>query len=313
MSEARIYPCIYSTMLADLLDGAALRLSISKNEIDVVARPVVPPSYREKTTDRITQIRETPRPKLRGQDIGLKDNREAQDVGIGVQNILAVYDQATPEELDFWSGWYIKANRDVKALADDLGVPFDLMAAVVAIMSPGNKWGMNLRAAARAVQLAEKAMDDPERHQIEQQIETLRSQPGSKKQIDELVKRYGELSKKHAHQINGYPANIRKAINVLQSEDPTKWVTGPKVSKFYQAIVNPHEIENEMVLDGHAINVFDGVRQNLKLAGPAEGERRKKMLQAYAEAAKARNTNTRAVQAVTWFIFKSLLTSKKES
>ncbi len=307
-------------MLADLLESAALRLSIPKSEIDVTARPVVPERYREKGPQDITEVRDIDRTKRHGDEIGLIPNPDI-DVKTAEQNILLVYDLATPEEVAFWSKWYTMAQRDVKALAAELSVPFELMAAVVAILSPGNKWASNLIAAARTIQLAEKAMQDPERDQIEQQIESLRaelqSNPGRSKPIQDEIKkqvqRYGDLSRKHQQKIASYPANVRKAINVLESEDPTKWVSGPKVSKFYDAIVDPEKVEREMVLDGHAINLAAGIRQDLKSAMQATGERRARLLQAYENAAKARNTTTRAVQAITWAQFQTLIPQKNVS
>ena len=316
---------------ADLFDEIAARL--------VEARPVVPPEYREKTLEEITTIQEPKRPSKHGTEIGLQDNRELGSVDVGTSNILSVYDQATPSELEFWSHWYRHASQDVRRLAEELGVPFPLMAAVVAITSPGNKWAMNLRAAERAVRLAETAMDDPERLEIEQTLQAIQARqkqitkelaeakkdaktdPGAKDRIADLnaesaeltqqtkdqTTRYGGLSKRLGQSINTYPANIRKAINVLQSEDPATWVTGPKVSAFLKAILDPSSVDEHMVLDGHAINLFDGVKQALQLAGAAEGARRARMLAAYEAAAKARQTNTRAVQAVTWYIFKSLM------
>jgi hypothetical protein len=330
--------------LSRLLEAAADSIS----NIEINARPVVPPGYQEKPLQEITDIQDKKREKREGSEIGLVPNPD-MDVETARKNILAVYGLLDEPEKDFWANWYERAQRDVQALASDLQVPFPLMAAVTAILSPGNKWGSNLRAAARAVQLAEKVMGSPDRQEIERTVEALKAEQASIKiklqqlnqqvrkdpsvqpKIDELkgrllqifdhgkgllpdqIKRYGDLARKHQHLISGYPANIRKAIFVIESEDPSKWVTGPKVSRFYEAIVNPKKLESEMVLDGHAVNIAAGIRQSLKLAGPTEGPRRERMLEAYAKAADDIKISTRSLQACTWAAFQSLRITKGDA
>jgi hypothetical protein len=308
--------------IATLLDRAAARLSGLKNEINVEARPIVPPDVREEPLEDITKIREPKRPKIKTVDIGLQDNSEYLDTDIGTRNILAVYDQATPSELEFWSDWYIHAHEDVKRLAARYGMPFGLTAAVVAITSPGNKWAMNLRAAERAIRLAAELIGHPEQQAIEHEIMQLREESlqgpsperlqAIRERLKTLTGRYKEFGQERGISINTYPMNIRKAVQVIDSEDPAAWVTGPKVQPFLAALLDPHKVEERMVLDGHALNLWTGLKRSLKEALDAtQQELRAKILKSYADAAKARNTNTRALQAVTWYIWKSVYDPKK--
>lgn len=298
---------------ADLFDVVALRLDRSTT----IAKPVVPPGVSEQPLDKITDIKEVERAPLNTSDIGLIDNTASESTEVGTRNILSVYDQATPSELDFWSNWYVHASEDVKKLAARYNVPFGLVAAAVAILSPGNKWAMNLRAAERAIRLAAELIGHPEQLAVEQEIMQLREELGKKphasriKQIrdrmKELIGRYKDFGAKQGLNINAYPVNVRKAVQVIDSEDPAQWVTGPKVQPFLKALLNPQELDREMVLDGHALNIWSGQKRSLKEALDAtKPGLRQKILQSYKDAAAARQTNTRALQAVTWYIWKSV-------
>lgn len=178
----------------------------------------------------------------------------------GVANIMAVYNQATPEEKDYWGRWYHHANKDVAELADKYRLDFRMAAGVVAVLSPGNKWLENLKAAEKVIE--------------------------------------GVLK------VNAYPAFVKKAQNILQGAPVEQQVTGPKVSVFLQSLINPDAVEKDIVLDGHAINIWRGTKRALKnLAKPTVQERRQ-MVEDYSEAAKQLGVPTQAVQAVTWYIWK---------
>ncbi len=275
--------------IPDVLDEAADRLAES-------AQPVVPLGD-ELPTDQMTKIQEPKRKPIKVSETGLLDNRAIESTEVGTKNILTIFDQANPAERDFWSRWYHHANQDVHALADRYQLPFGLVAGIVAVLSPGNNWPMNLRAADRAILLASKILEDPARQQAEQLED-----PKARDQ------EYSRLARQHRVSVNSYPRNIRKAVKILETEDLNAWVTGPKVSAFLKALVDPSSVDEEMVLDGHALNIWIGVKRALKQAIDATNkERRAKILKSYADAADARHTTTRAVQAVTWYIWKSVV------
>lgn len=198
---------------------------------------------------------EPKRAKLNLSQIGL-------DPKNGVNNILAVYNQATPEEKDYWGRWYHHAHSDVQELAKKYNIDFQVAAGVAAVLSPGCTWKVNLMGAERTIEGAEDGA------------------------------------------IPCYNANIAKAREILAGADPVSKVTGPKVSVFLQSLLNPSAVDKEMVLDGHAINIWRGTKRALQGLPTPRTEERRQMIADYGEAAKQLGVSTQSVQAVTWYIFK---------
>lgn len=202
--------------------------------------------------DELSKIKEPKRSGLAVDQLGLKP-------GGGVHNIVTVYNQATPEEKEYWGKWYHNAKSDVEDLALAFKLPFPVAAAIVAVLSPGNKWNSNLSAAEKLLRGEEK--------------------------------------------INAYPRQVLKAKEILKKGD-TKLVTGPKVTVFFKSLMDPSSVEKDMVLDGHAINIWRGAKENLKgLKNPSTKERAQ-MIQDYQEAAQQLGVPVQAVQATTWYIWK---------
>lgn len=199
-----------------------------------------------------SKITEPKRSGLSVDQLGLKPSG-------GIHNILTVYNQATPTEKDYWSKWYHNAKTDVEDLAKQHDLPFPVLAAVVATLSPGNKWNMNLLAAEKLLQ--------------------------------------GESG------INAYPRQVKKAQEILQSGN-TGLVSGPKVTVFFNSLVNPELVEKDMVLDGHAINIWRGEKTHLKGLASPNSKERAQMLHDYQMAANELGVPVQAVQAVTWYIWK---------
>jgi len=177
----------------------------------------------------------------------------------GVENIIKVYNQATPEEKEYWGRWYHNAKSEVEDLAKQFQLPFPVVAAIVAVLSPGNRWSSNLTAAERLLS-------------------------GSSK-------------------INSYPRQIQRAKSILQTGD-VGLVTGPKVTVFFNSLMNPKMVEKDMVLDGHAINIWRGEKVRLKGLATPTGKERAKMIQDYQSASEQLGVPVQAVQAVTWYIWK---------
>lgn len=90
--------------------------------------------------DEYTRIDEPKRDGLPVSGLGLNANG-------GVANIISVYNQATPEEKEYWGQWYHNAKSGVQDLATEFNLPFPVVAAIVAVLSPGNRWHGNLIAA----------------------------------------------------------------------------------------------------------------------------------------------------------------------
>jgi hypothetical protein len=186
--------------------------------------------------------------------------------GSGLENIIAVYNEATPEEKDYWGNWYHHANKDVSDLVtkyqsqlSSFEDPIKVMCGIVAVLSPGNKWVGNIKA-------AEKVMEG-------------------------------------ALKINAYPRQIARA-NLIKETGDLDYVTGPKVTVFFNSLYDPDSVKEHMVLDGHAINIWRGHKKNLKgLQSPSKKER-EQMLEDYKKASGILGVPVQAIQATTWYIWK---------
>lgn len=178
----------------------------------------------------------------------------------GYNNIMQLLKQATEGEIDYWGKWYHHAHQHVKALAAKYNEPFDVIAAVVATLSPGNKWVANLRA-------AEDILNGKDR-------------------------------------TNAYPSQVKLAKDILITGN-TSLVSGPKVTVFFQSLLDPSVVENELVLDGHAINIWRGTKRLLKGTDQPSKSEREQMIQDYKRAAADTGLSVQAVQAITWYLWKS--------
>jgi len=231
---------------------------LEKPLIIVEERPE--PSFSRDTISLIKEplVRPIPRtiPSL-GIRPSLKDGRLT---GRGKANIKRVYNEATAAEKDYWGNWYYNAQKDVKNLSNIFKIRFDVTAAIVAALSPGNKWVDNLIAAAK------------------------------------LIK--GESI------IHAYPDNIRKALEIKKTNIPK--VSGPKVTVFYQSLIDPDSVKSQVVSDGHAINVWMGKKLSLRSAPSISKKIRNKIESDYIKAAEELGVSPQSVQAVTWYIWKCL-------
>jgi hypothetical protein len=195
--------------------------------------------------------------------------------GGGYNNIMALLMTATPEEVDYWRNWYGNAHADVEALATKYDEPFDLVAAAVAVLSPGNTWKSNLRAAENILlEVHDDKMSDERDGNI----------------------KYRKLS--------AYPKNAEKARNILITGNASGFVTGPKVAVFYNSLIDPASTKTHMVLDGHAINIWRGVKVPLKSIRYPQ-EERETMIRDYKRAAADSGLGVQEVQAITWFLWKT--------
>lgn len=179
----------------------------------------------------------------------------------GYNNIMNLLKHATSEEIDFWGKWYHKAHDHVISLAEKYNQDPQIIAAVCAVLSPGNTWSGNIKATKDILEGKDTT--------------------------------------------NAYPANIVKAKKILQNKD-TSFVTGPKVTIFYQSLLDPTSIDKQLVLDGHAINLWRGKKVGLKGLPQPSKEEREQMLKDYSRVAADTDLTVQAVQAITWFLWKSV-------
>jgi len=186
----------------------------------------------------------------------------------GSHNILAVLKKASKEEIDYWSNWYQYAHGHVKELATKYDIPVPVSAAVCAVLSPNLSWKLNLMSADRVMKAWEDGIEEPSG-------------------------------------IPAYKTNVRKAMKILNTGN-IGYVNGPKVSVFFDSLMNPEKVQNELVLDGHAINVWRGIKTPLKnMSSPTKVER-KAIIQDYMKVADLVGLTPQGLQAVTWYIWKAV-------
>ena len=105
--------------------------------------------------------------------------------------------------------------------------------------------------------------------------------------------------------VPAYPSNTEKARAILVTGIIEDYLSGPKVTVFYDSLVHPEHTADHMVLDGHAINIWRGEKVPLKgLRSPSPSER-EQMVADYKRAADDTGLSVQEVQAITWFLWKT--------
>ena len=195
---------------------------------------------------------------------------------MSIENIISVYRMATPEEKRDGIVWYANAYADCKRIAVDCDVPIHIVVGVVAALSPNNKWDRNVTNARDLIE--------------------------------------GYLNGDHVENIkvSTYNAMKNKAWAILEAMPDTDNVitilNGQKITSFYQNIMG----YDTCTVDGHAKNIFYGVRHGLTDDKTNVGKREyKEISQAYVDAGKRVRVNGRPlkafeIQAITWVVWRRI-------
>ncbi len=195
---------------------------------------------------------------------------------MSVENIVSVYRMATPEEKRDGIVWYANAYADCKRIAVDCDVPIHIVVGVVAALSPNNKWDRNVT----------NARDLIEGYLNGDYVENIR--------------------------VSTYNAMKNKAWSILEtmadSDDVITILNGQKITSFYQNIMG----YDTCTVDGHAKNIFYGVRHGLTDDKTNVGKREyREISQAYVDAGKKVRVNGRPlkafeIQAITWVVWRRI-------
>ena len=206
-------------------------------------------------------LKETEREPISLESLGLKKDD-------GVNNIIKVYNTATPEEKEYWGRWYLHASSVVQQTANRYDIDLPTAAGVFAVLSPGNKWWINARVA------------------------------------DKLIFFWKNGALNALGNLNAYPRNVRMAIKILEDGTPSALVKGPKTGVFYDSLVDPEGVERSIVLDGHAVNIWRGVKGTVK-EGKIPNDKVREQIEAdYSKAAAKLHIPEQSLQAVTWYMWK---------
>ena len=175
------------------------------------------------------------------------------------QELTARVDAATPDQWERGVQWYATANSWARSLAMRTPYSVDQVCGAIAALSPELSWENNQ---AEAVQLitAHAAGIDPAA----------------------------------AYTSQAYPAQLAKAVRILDGADPADVLRGPKESAFYHNLAGREEY---VTLDRHAVTAC-GVEyglHNRKLW-------REGMQRMYTIIARERGVTPAQLQAIVWTV-----------
>ena len=195
---------------------------------------------------------------------------------MSIQNILLVYNMATPEEIAEGIIWYRKAYLDCRKIGITHMVSTHTVVGVVSALSPNNKWERNIVNA------------------------------------DELIGAYINGDGIDSIKVSTYHKMKQKAWSILWKM-PTKdevmtILNGQKITCFFQSIMG----DDVCTVDGHARNIYYGQREGLTDPKTNIGKKEYATIQqAYIDAGKRIKVNGQhlkayEIQAITWVVWRRI-------
>lgn len=194
---------------------------------------------------------------------------------MSVENILTVFQLATPEEIEHGVTWYASAHCQCLDISENLDLPLNVVVGVVAALSPNNKWERNV----------ENARD--------------------------LCTAYINGDSMESVKVSTYGRMKEKAWSILESnptyDETVTILNGQKIVCFYQNIMG----ENTCTVDGHAYNIYHASRQSLT-GSISIGKIEYHLIQdAYRKAGQSvlvhgRELTAYEMQAVTWVAWRRI-------
>lgn len=194
---------------------------------------------------------------------------------MSVENILTVFQLATPEEIEHGVTWYASAHCQCLDISENLDLPLNVVVGVVAALSPNNKWERNV----------DNARD--------------------------LCTAYINGDSMESVKVSTYGKMKEKAWSILESnptyDETITILNGQKIVCFYQNIMG----ENTCTVDGHAYNIYHASRQSLT-GSISIGKIEYHLIQdAYRKAGQSvlvhgRELKAYEMQAVTWVAWRRI-------
>jgi hypothetical protein len=205
------------------------------------------------------------------------------NVNLQVFNILAIYNQASENEVINGTKWYKDANNMTKLMAEKYNLTHIQTAGIVASLSPGTNWNQNIIDANHLCSFLKAGQS-----------------------IDNIV-------------VTTYNQNKFKAFKIYQNSQITKnecfklilgaSVRVNKTSSFFLNILHPDQ-SDIVTIDRHSFRVNLGLTE---LPAIALTEKRYRiMAQAYKTASLKLNINPIDLQAITWLTFRRINVIVKE-
>ena len=195
----------------------------------------------------------------------------------GSRAIVAKFELATSQEVQLGNDWYSSAFQTCGRIAKMYDVPISKCAAVIAALSPNNKWERNI------------------------------------KDAEDIIKafKHGDDDDVMAVKCCTYTLNKLKALNILKSNYCSGYETilnGPKTIEFYHCIM----LEDDVCIDGHAYSIWFDKRLTMKQVPNIGKKLRAQIKQDYKDATSFINEEMgteylpSAIQAITWVTHKRI-------
>ena len=187
------------------------------------------------------------------------------------KSIIAVFEQASKDELNHGLTWYNDAREQCQVMADKYQLPLRIVVGVVAALSPTNRWERNLIDASN------------------------------------MLRVYTDGGYVESTSPCTYKTMRDKAWSILQTnphdDDSVLFLLkGPKISDFFSCIMG-HDV---CVIDGHAWCIANNDRRTMQEV-PNIGKKLRCDLQiAYSVAGKEKGLTAFQMQATTWVTWKRI-------
>ena len=192
------------------------------------------------------------------------------------RHIVARFMDATSLEIEQGRQWYVLAYDVAKRISLQYELNTETVAAVIAALSPNNKWERNI------------------------------------KDTENVVAAFmlGDAADALNVKVCTYGTNLAKAVAILQAThcDYESILKGPKVTEFYHCIIG----QSDVCIDGHAYSIWFGERLTMKEV-PSIGKKLREVIKNdYIQATHFINDNSDEfftpfeIQATTWVAHKRL-------
>jgi len=192
------------------------------------------------------------------------------DFTVNTHRLLALYHSASPSQRDEGMNWYRYAWYFTLATAQEFDFTSTQVAAVIAVTSPRQGWGVNKDTAYTLCSYHARGLS------FERAC------------LDPLVR--------------GFSTNLAKAWRILEGENPSDVVSGPKVTAFFHNICGEQDL---VTLDTHAMNAWAG--DPTGKAYPAKV--REQMRADYVDCATLVGVAPSEFQAVVWVVWRAQVLS----
>ena len=194
------------------------------------------------------------------------------------REIVAKFTLATSQEVQLGCDWYPSALKIASRIANKYGLRTEVVAGVIAALSPNNRWERNIVDAEAIIKCWAAG--------------------GTRTDILNVkVCTYGKMK--------------AKAVDILTRDIPiVEILNGKKIIEFFNCITNP--LLNDVCIDGHAYSVWFGQRLTMKEVPPIGKKLRLQIKTDYRDAAAFINEELgtcytpATIQAITWVTHKRI-------